>query len=409
MSRLAILCATFAFHAPGPSEPVGGVNSPLAQAPALPAIDDVESGGPARPVAAAARAVNRVAILARDPRAFARAPEGAWRNFDMAQFRDDAVVQSVLRARDDILRGDLVAALGELHGILAVRLDFPPALHMSGVIYFRLQRYGDSAEMMRRYVEVAPERLGDTRVLGHDLYTLGRYGEALAHYERVLERAPNDAEAWRGSALAAWRLGEPKDALARLDKAIALAPKNDEFRSWKAAILFDEGELDAAKAAAESAIALDSYEPRTWFTLARVLEESGENAGATTARARFARLAATAAAVRAAETRLVLEPDVPARVADWIDACTAFGAPGPLRGALQRVSQWPLVLEDAQVLRAELEACRVLRDPERGGAAARALESRAGDDLRCWSALAAWYESIVDEAGLARARSRLER
>jgi hypothetical protein len=76
-----------------------------------------------------------------------------------------------------------------------------------------------------------------------------------------------------------------------------------------------------------------------------------------------------------------------------------------VRGALQRVAQNPRVAQAPGVLRPELDACRLLRDEDRGRAAARELERVAGDDAPAWRSLLAWYEAVNDAAGVERARA----
>lgn len=371
----------------------------LAQPPQMGASDT--------PLPPIVQSIDRAAILARDPRALPRAEKDTWRNFEFARYGDEPVKSQIARAKDAILGGDFVGALSELLAVLEARPDFPPALHMTGILYWRLQRYGDSAAMLERYVDVAPERIGETRVLGHDLYTLGLYAEARAHYERVLEKVPGDVEALRGLALTLWRSGDTDAALARLARGLEIAPGNADLWSWKAAIAFDAGENEAAREAAERALSIDAFEARTWFTLARVLDETGREPAAAAARARFEALSRSASAVRRAEARLLVDPKAPALIADWLDARVAHGAPGPLRAALQQISRYPELRRDPVVVRAELDACRLLADRERGGAAAVALEKAAGEDARAWRSLLAWFETVGDSTGAARAGAHL--
>jgi len=384
--------------------PHGGATD-IAASQAASAVQSSAGGDSITP----AMRIDRAAILAVDPQRLPHASDDTWKDFDIAKFEDAIVLDRIARAREAIVRADFALALGELHEILRRAPDFPPALHMSGVLYYRLQRYGDSAHMLARYVEIAPERVGETRMLGHDLYSLGRYDEAQAHYERVLAKAPHDFEALRGLALSLWRLGDGAGALVKLGRVTELAPRNDEAWSWKASIAFDLGDLKIARESAERALSFDAHEPRTWFTLARILEEEGQTEAAATARSRFEALSQSVARVRNAETRLLLDPDDAQRFVAWLDACVAHGAPGAIRVALQRLSLAPRLLENVSVSRAELDACRALRDLDRGAATARTLELRASDDQRAWRALHDWFESIGDAAGAARARARLVR
>ncbi|MBL8858211.1 MAG: tetratricopeptide repeat protein [Planctomycetes bacterium] len=352
--------------------------------------------------------LDRDAVLRRDPRALPHAAAGKWAGFDVAAYENAEVSARLESVSRDILRSDHVAALNGLFALAEAEPDFPPALHMLGVLYFRLQRYGDSAYMLERYVALVPNRVGDTRVLGHDLYTLGRYEEAREHYAKVLAHAPADVEAQRGMALTLWRLGEFDAALALLNVAIERAPTNDELWSWKATIAFDAGETQAARTAAERALELDAFEPRTWYALARILDELGEAEPAAAARARFERLAAASTAVRHAEARLLFAPDQAELLARWMDTLLALGHPGRVRAALRRI-------EDSRAAgtlpgrSARLVARVALGRAGEAAELARELERDAGDDRRAWIALLRWFEARDDATGVARAQGRLGR
>jgi len=211
-------------------------------------------------------------------------------------------VQSALEAQD------FPRALAGLQAALRSTPDFPPAWHQLGVLYFRLQRYADGAACLERYLALAPQRVGDTRVLGHCYYSLGDYARARAHYELILAVHPEEVEALRGHALALMRLNEPQAALADLERVLELAPRHGEAWEWKAQILFEQEQLEPALVAAQRAREIDPFSARAWFLCGRVCAELGRGEEARTANRRFQELSALAGEVRQVESELLYRP-----------------------------------------------------------------------------------------------------
>lgn len=357
----------------------------------------------------------RAEVVRFDPARLPRADPCAWNDLSaelaLAPNGGADLLLPIHAAQAAALRGDFVGALDPLLGLLVARPDFPPALHLASVLYFRLQRYGDSSVLMRRYVEIAPERIGDTRILGHDLYSLGRYEEARAHYEIVVARAPKDVEARRGLALTLWRLGDAAQALNLLDEVIAQAPEHDEAWSWKAQILFDTGATEAALGAAERARELDPFEPRMWFVLGQILEELGRQADARAARQQFAAVSAQAREALALERLFAADPDRSEALVDLVDFYVRCSNPKKIRGALERLRQ----SKDAgsrPLLRARLDALVALGRwteaalAQEGLRCAADLERCAAEDERAWASLERYYAAIGDAARLANATGR---
>lgn len=356
-------------------------------------------------------------LLRRDPRRLPRSLPGAWSGFDPARLTEETLPAEIGTVTRAIVAGDMPGALAGLYALLDRVHEFPPALHMMGIVYFRLQRYGDSAVLLARYVELVPARVGDTRVLGHDLYTLGFYEQARAHYERVVAVAAQDAEAWRGLALSTWRLGEASKALELLERVIELEqqsgpePSGDsrkgEAWAWKAQILFDEGRNEDALAAAKRACAEDAFESRAWFVMGQALGEMGRAEEADAARARFHVLVSAAQEVRALEGRLLYQP----RDVGLIDGLVAVHA---RTGNAARARAWlsRLVKQRPDDVTLRVRALDVLdRLDDRNGAqvAARELEARASDELPAWERLADFYAKSGDAEGASRAQATLRR
>lgn len=382
-----------------------------AQAPATAPVVRTQEVPPKKRVVSLADdfvSVSRMSVveaLLVDPNRLARAAPGAWKDFDPARITDRASIALLDMARRDILRGNFHGALCSTLTLLRRQPDFPPALHMSGILYYRLQRYGDSAVTLRRYLEVAPTRVGDTRVLGHDLYTLGRYGEARAHYELVLAAAPDDVEARRGLALSVWRAGDAARALSELDAVLAREPRNDEAWGWKAQILFDAGDDVAALEAARRASELDPSDPRTWFLLARLHAEAGRDEEAASAEARFAELSAKVQALRVAERALLQSPDDVARAVDVLECQRRLGDRRRLSAGLEQLRAFGS--DACAVHRATLDALLDLGRAAEGAPVAKALRRCVREELDGWRALARYYAVAGDATDAAYAAERV--
>lgn len=243
-----------------------------------------------------------------DPRTLPRAPQGRWKDFDAARLRAEDLPPEMRAVQGALETQDFPRALAGLQAALRGTPDFPPAWHQLGVLYFRLQRYGDGAACLERYLALVPQRVGDTRVLGHCYYSLGDYAGARAHYERVLAVHPDEVEALRGHALARMRLGEAKAALAELERVLELAPRHAEAWEWKALILFESEALEPALAAAQRAREIDPFSARAWFLCGRAAAELGRDAEAQAAQRRFQELNALAGELRQVESDLCYRP-----------------------------------------------------------------------------------------------------
>jgi tetratricopeptide (TPR) repeat protein len=309
-----------------------------------PARGEAEQAAPGGPRASSSRQGGG-GVLARDPSTLPVAPAGRWAGWTPASPAPEELQADLARAAVAWSRRDAPASLAALFAVLETRPDYPPAWHQCGVIYFRLQRYGDAIRAFERYLGAAPGRVGDTRALGHGLYSLGRYAEARAHYERVLEVQPDSVEALRGLALARLRTGAPKRALELLERVVSLAPDHASAHAWIAQVHFDAGRLDEALAAADRARALAPFSARAWFLASRVLFESGRDEEGEAARARFELLARAEAERRTLEARLLLDPARPALLAKLVDWCRRIGDGDGARSALGR---W-LALEPTDV------------------------------------------------------------
>lgn len=331
-----------------------------------------------------------------DPRTLPRAQEGRWKDFDPARLRPEDLPPEMLAVQGALEAQDFPRALTGLQAALRGTPDFPSAWHQLGVLYFRLQRYGDGAACLERYLALAPQRVGDTRVLGHCYYSLGDYARARVHYERVLAVHPGEVEALRGHALALMRLGEAQAALADLEGVLELAPRHGEAWEWKAQILFEMEQLEPALAAALRAREIDPYSARAWFLCGRACAELGREVEAQAAQHRFQELNAIAGELRQVDGDLLYKPGDIALLERRAALHARSGDRARTREGLARLySAAPASLE----LRFYgLDLLGSLGDFEAARLVARELERLGAQDAATWRRLAGFYARAQDSA-----------
>lgn len=349
------------------------------------------------------------AILDRKPTEWKQAEEGRWSDWSADEMPPEELQPFLIRAVQAYRIGDLPSSLSVLYELLEQAPDFPSALHQSGVIYFRLRRYGDAIVAFERYLHVAPSRVGDTRALGHCYYTLGRYDQARGHYEKVLALNPDSVEALRGSALTWMRLGESEQALKELRRVLELDPRHANAATWIAQILYDEEQVEESLEAGKVARDLDPYEPRPWFLLSQIYFDLGQDEEGEIALARFTTLNQIAQEIRAAEARLLYDPRQPAVYSRLIDL-------NRQAGDLLAIGRWLNRWSEVEPQRiaipiAQLDLALEMEDALAAAQLAENLRSIGKDSLAAWERLARYYAMQKDrvrqsEAEAAAARLR---
>jgi tetratricopeptide (TPR) repeat protein len=345
--------------------------------------------------------------LRRNPRDLVRAPERNTRAPEPADVESDASRPEMREAVAAIRERDLPRALASLYRVLDARPDYPPALYEMGVVYFRLQRYGDGAAVLERYLAVAPDRIGHTRALGHCYYSLGDYARAKAHYELVLAVAPKETEAWRGLALAEMHLGDSKAALDHLERTLALDPGHADAWAWKAELLFQADRTEEALAAAEKSRDLDRWQPRAWFLLGRILLDMGKEKDGLAAQERYRELSAAAERARSIESHLEYSPhDLPFLVR-LVELHRSTGNVPAARAALARlVGERP---SDVDLRIFALDVLEGLADAEGARTAATAMKQRCSDQWKAWQRLERYYARSGDRLEQVRAGEKARR
>lgn len=366
-----------------------------------------DEGDASGPPAESTLDASRAAALRRDPRLLPHAPKERWKSFGSPGEVAAPVPEGIGEARAALAQRDLPAALAALYRALESDPDYPPALHELGVLYFRLQRYGDAACAFERFLAQVPERIGETRALGHCYYSLGQYDKARAHYERVLEREPRMVEALRGLALSMLRLGAPARALELLQQLLELEPRHVDALTWVAQIHYDAEELDVALATARRARDLDPSQARPWFLIGRIESELGHVEDARAAQRHFERLQEAAQSIRTLEAHLLVHPhDVPA-LERLVELQRSTGSVPRTRLAIARWSAERPGSRDV-MLRA-LDVLDGLDDRDGASAAADALARRFADDAAVWKRLESFYGRIGDRVRQIEAGERFRR
>jgi len=347
------------------------------------------------------------APLELDPRTLPHAQQARWKDFDPAHLRPEELPPGMLTVKRALETGDYPRALSALQEVLRQAPDFPPAWHQLGVLYFKLQRYGDGAACLERYLAIAPQRVGDTRVLAHCYYSLGRFEEARAQYERVLAVHPQEVEALRGHALALMRLAQSEPALAELERVLVLSPEHVEAYEWKAQILYEEERLEPALAAALRARELDAYSARAWFLVGRICGELGRTSEAEAANRRFQELNTLAGDLRQVEGDLLYKPDDVALLEQLARLRARTGDRSRTRADLARLfAVAPAALE----LRLfGLDLLESLGDFDAARLVAQKLEQLGAENAATWKRLELFYAHAQDRAKEVQAGERFRR
>ena len=106
----------------------------------------------------------------------------------------------------------------------------PAALHLLGLIRFRMQRYEEARDLLEFAVHHAPQSAALHNNLGNALRACGDWTGALSSYRSALLLAPEMLQAHNNLGLVKQRLGDGRGALAAFCTALDLAPEFPEAR-----------------------------------------------------------------------------------------------------------------------------------------------------------------------------------
>lgn len=132
-------------------------------------------------------------------------------------------------------------------------------------------------DLLTRAASIEPNRAVVHLMMGDLRSAQGRHEAARAEYQRVLDLDALNAEAMDGLAMEDIFEGQPEAAAPKLDLALSTNPEDAYLIYGDKAILQMSLDHDVeALAAARQAVAVDSTDPWAWFTLAGLLQLSGQ-------------------------------------------------------------------------------------------------------------------------------------
>ena len=334
----------------------------------------------------------RTSVLEFDPSGLPKCEAGAWSEWT-PHSRPPAELEATVQAMSKAYRsGELPVALAKIFDGLRLTPEYPPLLHQGGVIYFKLHRYGNARELFERFLRVAPNRIGQTRALGHCYYTLGDYSRAREHYSAVLKVSPQMVEARRGYALSLLRDGEVDAALKELLRVVELQPDHADAWSWIAQVHFDEDQMEPARSALSKSLELDSFAPRSWFLKSQIEWEAGNDEAGDQAHEQFRRLDRVSQQARALEARLALNPHQVIVLRKLIALHRSVENRPAVREASAR-----LLREEPKNLATRIEVLDLLIEMEDRAAAqtcALSLEEIAGESAQAWKRLEQYWNAV---------------
>ncbi|HEY0107286.1 MAG TPA: sulfotransferase [Rhizomicrobium sp.] len=141
---------------------------------------------------------------------------------------------------------------------LAVRQSHPHhpgVLHGLGLVWSRLHRHVEAAEVLRQAAAAAPRDAAIRCDLGRSCLALGRYDEALGCFESALAGRPGDTAILMGCAEALSVLGRHREARAAFEKVLALDPGHAGGHFGLGMLHAQSGERAAARRAFDRAVA----------------------------------------------------------------------------------------------------------------------------------------------------------
>ncbi|MGZ8336540.1 MAG: sulfotransferase [Allosphingosinicella sp.] len=218
-----------------------------------------------------------------------------------------------MRAAAALVDDDLAAAEHVLRPRLKARPTDVAAIRMMAELAARLGRLGDSEQLLRRALELAPawtaaranlatilykqnrpaeaiaeldrlrpdaaEEVGQQNLRAAALGRIGSFEEAISVYEQVLARLPQQPKVWMSYGHVLKTIGRRDDGVAAYRRAIALAPALGEAW-WSLANLktvrFGEADVAAMQAALEAGAADDEDRFHLHFALGKAFEDQGE-------------------------------------------------------------------------------------------------------------------------------------
>ncbi len=127
-------------------------------------------------------------------------------------------------ALEALLAGRLVEADDAYKKMLALQPDWVEALHMRGLVHYKLGDYSVACGLLSQAVALEPNNAAAWSNYGMVLRAMGRQVQALVAYDSALAQQPHFPQACANRANVLRDLGRSKDAIAAYQQAIAQQP-----------------------------------------------------------------------------------------------------------------------------------------------------------------------------------------
>ncbi|MBN8767103.1 MAG: tetratricopeptide repeat protein [Thiobacillus sp.] len=186
------------------------------------------------------------------------------------------LANALQRASAHYQAGQLREADAVCQQILQRSPNHPDALHMQGMIAYRIGMLDVAAVLLGSVVEIAPDFADGHNNLGVVLMAQGAPDEAIARYRKAIALQPNHANAHYNLGNALKEQGRLDEAIASYRKALALTPDYAPLHSNLGDALQTQGRLDEAIASYRKALRLDPELVEVHYNLGDALREREE-------------------------------------------------------------------------------------------------------------------------------------
>jgi predicted Zn-dependent protease len=204
-----------------------------------------------------------------------RLEETLWRAVKAKEPETPLILEALARGYRRLLRLD--AARTCLRLLVEHEPNNAWALGELGFMLFSGPTPSHGIPFLRKALDLKPDYDEARRTLAQSLISLDP-AEARDHFEHLRRKGDNSPEVLAGLAQAYWTLGEAEQALRFFEAALEREPDSATTLVERGSLLLEAGKLTQAEADLRKAVAIDPTYGRSYYQLARVLEQQGGEA-----------------------------------------------------------------------------------------------------------------------------------